>query len=491
MDTLEYVDFIERIKMSHNRLNTELFISKAVMIHGSKYGYGSTMYVLSNLHVVVTCPTHGDFKITPNNHLRGKGCPACGAIRTRDSKFLTTEIFIERSDRIHNRKYDYSQTLYTGCKKQVTIKCPVHGFFNQKPTVHLNGGGCPKCGSESSAKARSLDEETFVTSAKQIHGDRFSYDNLNFVNASKKVSIKCKIHGTFLQSPTYHLKGEANCPVCRAISHSQKHRIPEDQVIQECRKKHKNRYDYSLTRYTGGKNQITVICPEHGEFSISASNHMRGHGCKMCSIERLRLEKLSTLEDYIKKARVVHGDRYDYSGAVYLGVHEKIRIKCKNKGHGYFHQEANSHLQGSGCPICAESKGERVIRNLLLKNKINYQTEYKIPLQTRRFRYDFFLPDHNLLIEYHGEQHYRSVDFFGGECGFAKTKERDLLKKALAKRLKYKMLTIPYWELVNKDVAIFEKKLLYSLLKAQRTYPFISTPVREKWYDSRTNQETA
>lgn len=117
------------------------FIAKAKELHNSLYTYNSSTYTRANIKTIVTCSIHGDFTITPNNHLRGKGCPSCSGNLKH-----TTATFIEKSLVIHNGLYGYDKTNYSNNSTKVKIKCPIHGYFEQTPAMHLLGSGCLQCG---------------------------------------------------------------------------------------------------------------------------------------------------------------------------------------------------------------------------------------------------------------------------------------------------------------------------------------------------------
>lgn len=124
-----------------HKWTTKSFIDACNYIHGGRYRYNKTKYGRRDKKVIITCPIHGDFEQTPGNHLYGYGCPACAGVNK-----LTPEIFISKAKNIHGDKYDYS--LVTGdisSHRKVTIICPEHGAFQQTPTGHLSGKGCPKC----------------------------------------------------------------------------------------------------------------------------------------------------------------------------------------------------------------------------------------------------------------------------------------------------------------------------------------------------------
>lgn len=126
-------------------LPEEEFIKKAKEIHGNKYDYQDLQYSLSNKKVKIKCPIHGDFYQYRALHLSGSGCFMCGAEKRGLLRRKSTETFIEQANKVHNNKYDYSQTEYILSKNKVKIICPQHREFWQTPRDHLTGDGCPYC----------------------------------------------------------------------------------------------------------------------------------------------------------------------------------------------------------------------------------------------------------------------------------------------------------------------------------------------------------
>ena len=129
------------MNQSNKTSNTEEFIEKALKVHGNKYAYDKVCYNKSYIHVTITCPVHGDFQQAPNHHLQGKGCKLCAA----KSQCHTTETFIHSASKTHHNKYIYDKVIYVHGEQKVTITCPEHGDFLQKPRQHLRGRGCQKC----------------------------------------------------------------------------------------------------------------------------------------------------------------------------------------------------------------------------------------------------------------------------------------------------------------------------------------------------------
>jgi hypothetical protein len=153
--------------INSNTSDSEAFKNGARSVHGDKYDYSKVIYVLSKTKVIITCPLHGDFEQTPNNHLKGQECPICGAIRAKKSNTSDSEAFKNSARSVHGDKYDYSKVIYVLRKTKVIITCPLHGDFEQTPNNHLNGSGCFKCSScHSKAQIQWLD---FIASFHSIH----------------------------------------------------------------------------------------------------------------------------------------------------------------------------------------------------------------------------------------------------------------------------------------------------------------------------------
>lgn len=184
-------------------LTTEEFIIKANLIHNNKYDYTKSNYVNNNTKLTIICKDHGSFEQRPVDHFKGQGCPYCGG-----SNKLTTNEFINRSNKIHNYKYNYSKAKYSNIHSKVCIICNTHGEFYQEAKLHMNGFGCPWC------SKKKMDTETFIEKSKNIHGDTYNYDKTIYTRNKNKVCITCYKHGDFWQFPNHHIYG-CGCPVCK------------------------------------------------------------------------------------------------------------------------------------------------------------------------------------------------------------------------------------------------------------------------------------
>lgn len=197
-------------------------------------------------------------------------------VTTRASKMFET--LEQRFREKHGDKYDYSKVVFTNMSTKVTIICPIHGAFQQKPKVHLHrdGHGCPKCGQAFVGMKNRLSVEDFISRAKIIHNNRYDYSKVEDFNSTyDKVIIICPTHGEFLQSVDNHLR-KRNCPKCQ-------NRKTQEQYLAKAKEIHKDRYDYSKLIYTGVKDKVEIICKVHGSFFQRADTHLSGCGCPHCS----------------------------------------------------------------------------------------------------------------------------------------------------------------------------------------------------------------
>ena len=185
-------------------------IDKFINIHGAKYDYSKVKYINNRTKVCIICPIHGEFYQTPLNHSQGHGCPNCADSGIK----LTEERFIKLAKDIHGNKYDYSNVSYVNAHTKIHIVCPKHGKFLQRPNDHLNGCGCPICANEIKGKYQISNRGKFINDAKKIHGNKYNYSKIKYINNRTKVCIICKEHGEFWQMPHNHLQGDG-CPKCK------------------------------------------------------------------------------------------------------------------------------------------------------------------------------------------------------------------------------------------------------------------------------------
>ena len=296
-------------------------------------------------------------------------------------------------------------------------------------------------------KKKTLDE--FILEAKQVHGDKYDYSKFIYIDTHTKGKIICPVHGEFEIEPKLHIHEKRGCKYCSRENLSKKYSMGKNEFVERAHKVHGNKYDYSKVEYINNKTKVCIICPEHGKFWQTPNEHLSGGGCYECGVKRNREKKFLTTEEFIERAKQIHGDKYDYSKVEYKGSHKDVIIICPK--HGKFEQKAYSHLQGKGCPICNESSLEREIRVFLTNNNISFKQYCKKDILPflKKLTLDFYLPDFNVGIECQGEQHFKPVKYFGSNKKHKKTVDRDKVKKMLCdnngvKLLYYSNLKINY-----------------------------------------------
>ena len=329
-------------KCSHvlngNKRKTPLddFIKKCREKHGDSYDYSIVDYINNRTNIKIICKEHGEFQQTPEKHLKCNGCPKCTGYYT-----LTTEEFIEKSKLVHGDLYDYSHVDYKNSNKEVSIVCKKHGEFLQKPVYHYwNKAGCPKCAN------KNITNDEFIEKIKLVHGDLYDYSNVVYNLSNENIKIICQEHGEFIQRANDHLNG-SGCPKCAGHCI-----LTTEDFIEKSKLVHGDLYDYSNVVYNRYNEKVNIICREHGMFEQTPKSHLKGHGCQKCYYDTISKRVRLTIEEFIEKSKLVHGDLYDYSKVDYTRCNENVIIVCKN--HGDFLQTPIGHyFSGSGCQKCA------------------------------------------------------------------------------------------------------------------------------------------
>lgn len=204
----------------------------------------------------------------------------------------------------------------------------------------------------------------FVEKAKKTHGNKYDYSKVEYENAKTKVIIGCRIHNIeFKQTPNGHLNGHG-CPECGIEKVANKKISTTAEFIKKAIKIHGDKYDYSKVEYKKSKTKVIIGCREHNvEFKQTPSNHLKGSGCRKCAFEKTGETLRSSVGEFIKKAKEIHGDKYDYSKVEYKATNIKIIITCKMHNIK-FKQTPDNHLQSKeGCSRCLSKKMAKLLRS--------------------------------------------------------------------------------------------------------------------------------
>lgn len=436
------------------RLTTSEFIEKSKKLHGNRYDYSLVEYVGNKKEVKIICPIHGVFELKPNGHLCNRGCQICGGTKKSNTKEFVNRCVLKYGYDL----FDYSLVEYQSSKKQITIICKKCGkLIKTTPYTVLKNIRCQNC------KGIGItDAELFLQKSKEIHGDRYRYDKVEYKNKRHPVKIFCtKCNQYFEQMPYLHLMG-FNCNKCYPFAVSS-----TNDFIEKAKIIHKSDlFRYDKVNYINNKTNVSIFCVKCNNYiEVTPNNFLSGHGCKKCTIKKTHLDQMKTTEQFIYEAQRIHGDKYDYSLVKYKGIKNRIKIICK-KCNIIFSPSSGNHLsRKSGCPNCIVSNGEQEVKKYLDKKNINYKTEKYIKVneykyQIKTFILDFYIPNFNgkkYAIEYNGEQHYKYVPVFHkGNRTLEKQQQRDADLRDYCSRNDITLIEIPYWDYDNIDNALSE-----------------------------------
>lgn len=306
--------------------------------------------------------------------------------------------FVIKAKEKFGDKFSYGHD-YTKSDVKFTITCPIHGDFQQSPAMHLQSKhGCRLC---AACAGRSTRDE-FISKASTVHDNKFTYDKVNYVNSTTKVTITCPIHGDFEQSPPDHLSGYG-CNQCALDQSADRYRMQLEDFVSRASLIHNNKFNYNKVEYVNNNTNVTITCPIHGNFEQSPASHLRGSDCPECAYQsRSHARWGNHVEEWKSRSNAAHDGKFDYSGVVWSGYNSTVDIICPI--HGKFQQNADSHQQGSvGCRRCGQARTSS-FETLV----IDHLTELGIDvvLGSRRlippYEIDVFIPDLNIGFEING-----------------------------------------------------------------------------------------
>ena len=337
--------------------------TEANITFNNKYKYIELIKKNNIKYLKIECNIHGLFEKSIYNHIKKRqGCSLC----SKPSK-LTKEMFIKKSNEIHSKTYDYSETEYIHGKEKIKIKCNNHGIFEMLPINHLKGQKCPTCSGRNK-----VTNELFIEKARKIHGDKYDYSQIEYKTAQTKIKIICREHGEFIQMPLNHLKGN-QCYRCSGIV-----KTTED-FIYKANKVHNNLYDYSKTNYKSTRSKVIIICKAHGEFTQSPNDHLCGNGCQKCcsmGFSKIAIEWLDSIMKkeniFIQHARNI-GEKeiiLNYKRIKFDGYCEKTNTVYEFHG-DYFHGNSKMYKKDDMNLLSKKTYGE------LYKNTIDRENIIK------------------------------------------------------------------------------------------------------------------
>jgi hypothetical protein len=285
--------------------------------------------------------------------------------------------------------------------------------------------------------------DIFIEEMKLKHPDLKTLGT--YVNSQTKILLEDEFGIQYLFRPNDLFNG-SKPSINSAIDTNLAFKVKSEQIHG------KDIYDYSSVRYTTNKDKVEIICNNCNlSFLQRPTRHLYGDGCPICGViksqysnQKILNERAITIVSDINKK---HNNRINCNKLEYKGNKVKSLFGCNvNQEHGYWIATPNDILDGCGCPSCSSSKGEIEIESILRANNIIY-TKNKTFIGCKYknlLKFDFYLPDLNICIEYDGIQHFKSIPTFGGDKVFKENKLRDKIKNKFCKSNNIKLLRIPY-----------------------------------------------
>lgn len=386
----------------------EEFKQRSIDKNGDIFDFDENNFVNMKTPFKYWCKEHNHLQErTPEQTLRLQfGCTEC-KIKIKD-----TQDFINASRKIHQDKFDYSLCSYVNMNVKVELICNDCGdHIFQKPSNNLQGKSCYSC-----SNLRPITKEDFLKRSRKKFGEKYNYDNIDYVDVKTSIEFVCPIHGLIKMVPRDHLKSKYGCALCAIEANGILCRLSKEEFISKSIDIHGNIFRYDKVQVVDYDTEVLVGCSDesHGYFLTTPHNHFRSktRKCPKCP---KNFRKHKTTEDFINHSADVHKNLYDYSKTIYVADKTKVVVICP-KGHE-FKVTPNNHLRGKGCGICKASKGELEIVYYLKDSQVLYDREFTFNdcRYKRKLPFDFviFNEDSSVkgLVEYQGEQHYRKTKF--------------------------------------------------------------------------------
>lgn len=303
-------------------------------------------------------------------------------------------------------------------------------------------------GGISKLAGRKMTHEEYKQKLYGLRGDEYTLIS-EYTGSKDKVKVIHSKCGNIHEARADGMLKGSNCKFCRYNKLTKTH----DEYIEDVQKVHGDAYKVT-SQYIGAHDNIEVLHMKCGRTrSVNANSVLQGKRCVFCYNEG----RVKTTEEFKEEVYRLEGDdyviesRYERASQPILITHNVD--SCMKT----FRMSPNSFLSaGQRCPTCAFSKGEDNVRKVLEGLNLDYihEKEFDGLVNVRPLRYDFYIEELNLLIEFDGIHHYEPVEHFGGIKYFNYIKRNDAKKNQYCKDNNINLLRIPYTEMYNEEEII-------------------------------------
>ena len=403
-------------------------------------------YVDSHTKIEHKCLIHNiTWMNAPVRMLMGVGCIQCQKDKIHESKTRTHDEYIEELKNVNPDIIPLEK--YNEGKIPILHYCKKHKYtWNVMPEAVLHGHGCPDCGKEKTAEKNKIPFDQYKEELQSKFPNIDCIDG--YVNRTTPALHKCKLCGyEWITQPTYVLNG-IGCKKCNKTI-----RRTHDEYVQDL--KEINPHLEVLGTFINTSTHILHRCKIHDyTWNVVPSSILSGIGCPLCGKEKLSLSNRKTHAEFQNELYSINPDIICVGD--YVGSSTKIKVQCLKCGCEWEALPLNL-LRGHGCPACNFSHGETAIKKWLDDHNIDYVTQkrFKDCKDKRTLPFDFYIPTKNAAIEYDGEQHYKPIDWFGGEKRLNYVNKHDRIKTEYCNNNNIQLLRIAYNDNIPNKLSSF------------------------------------
>ena len=409
-------------------------------------------YVNAKTQILHKCLLHNvEWMSRPDNILQGKGCPKCGDERRIKGNTMSHEEYVKRLS-IQNPTVEVIGK-YVTAKTKILHHCLIHDvYWEASPdSVSNKQSGCHLCKKERFHIATTKTRDQYI---KEIATKNPTIELIGYYLGNKtKTKHYCKIHDYYFDSMPDTILSGSGCKYCKSDKLRELHLRTEEDYVKEL--ENKGIKVKLIGKYTESLIPTKHLCLVHNVvWNTTPARVLNGCGCHKCGSEKIRDHLLKSRDEYIDLLSIRNPD-IELVGE-YLGYKVPTKHRCKEHGE-IFYTTPTSAIKGCGCLHCSGSKGERYIGRWLKKENITYETQKSFDgcKDKNPLLFDFYLPDYNCCIEYDGLQHFKPIDYFGGQKSLEYTQRHDKMKTDYCKDNNIKLLRIPYFKNIETELNNF------------------------------------
>lgn len=356
-----------------------------------------------------------------------------------------------RAELNSNGTFHVVEDSYIDSKHKVLCRCDLHPdeeIHLTPPSIWSKKSGCPKCRNEAVRRTRLLRREGSIKAFIEDKGCVF--DHIEYGKKDIVAYYTCPEHHTRgLQKDDWYRLKNRNC-ICKYCNGRGRTDEEYKELVAQLHPE-----IIVLDKYETYEKRVRCQCTVCGtEWEVRAGSLIakRLRGCPTCGLEITKNAQRKSREKFIDDLRRVN-DKLVVKGE-YVNTHTPISVRCIVHNITFLHCPCNLLNKTAACPVCSKAnwKTEKLVGDILQELGVTAYSQYTFPEcrgKRRHLPFDYYIPEHNTVIEYDGEQHYYPIEYFGGDDGFERRKEYDKIKDDYCHDNDIRLIRIPYYEKDN------------------------------------------